>query len=273
MNIAIPYFSATSNTRKMAKVIKGQFEDLHATVELHDVTTPESRSKNISLSAYDAAIFGFPVHSLRAPRLMRDWLKTLDGKGMKCGMFFTFGGFMVHPAHYSTKEILTARNFIVFSSAEFPGKHTYNHGGWNAFPDRPDDREIKLAEKYTKATYERFKGQDKGVLGDLEKTEFSDEQLDAFESFRFKMVTKLPSRNGNTCSMCEICEKLCPTGAMDCQTGTANTSTCIACLRCVDVCPDKALTINNAEESWATKLSMGKITETELNNQTGKIYL
>jgi ferredoxin/flavodoxin len=273
MNIAIIFFSATGNTRKMAEVIKDAFLGENAEVDLFDVTTMDSRKANTDFSFYDALIFGLPVHSLRAPRLMRQWLKTLDGKGRKCGMFFTYGGFEIHPAHYSTAKILEERNFTVVSSAEFPGKHTYNLGGWRAFTDRPDSREFKLAKDYVKATYRRFTGEDKNMIGELERSIFSDEELDHFESLRYKMITTLPTREGAECGMCGTCESVCSTGAMDYTAGEVNPNKCIACLGCVANCPENALKINSTELFWDKKLSMSKITETELNDQMGKIYL
>ena len=45
-------------------------------------------------------------------------MKTLEGQGKKCAMFFTYGGFGVHPTHYSTRQILENQNFVVVSSAE-----------------------------------------------------------------------------------------------------------------------------------------------------------
>ena len=273
MDIAIIYFSATSNTLAMARIIGEQFKARGAKVALHDVTTPAARSAGVDLSMFDAVVFGLPVHSLRAPRLMRDWLATLDGNGMPCALFFTFGGFMVHPAHHSTAEILTKRGFTVAASAEFPGKHTYNLGGWQAFPDRPDDREHALADRYAEAVHTRFTGADTGVLSDLPQGPFSEEELTHFETLRFKMVSKLPTRDGAECSLCGLCEEICPSGAMDHVTGMADPNTCIACLGCVAACPEHALVINSTRESWQPKLAMSKTTETELNSQTGKIYL
>jgi len=273
MNIAIFYFSATGNTRTMARIIGEQFEAKGAEAALHDVTTPAARDAKVDLPAYDAAVFGFPVHSLRAPRLMRDWLATLNGNTMPCAMFFTFGGFMVHPAHHSTAEILKNRGFKVVAAAEFPGKHTYNLGGWQAFPDRPDDRERHLADRYVQAVHKRFSGVDPGVLSGLPQGPFSEEELTHFETLRFKMVGKLPTRDGAECTLCGLCEEICPSGAMDHATGTADPSACIACLGCVAACPEHALVINSTRESWQPKLSMGKTTEAELNSQTGKIYL
>ncbi|WP_027185570.1 EFR1 family ferrodoxin [Desulfovibrio inopinatus] len=273
MRIAIMFFSATNNTRTLAAVIKKELEKLGAEVDLHDVTAPNTRERYWDLSIYQAVIFGFPVHSLRAPRIMRDWLETLKGNGIKCSMFFTYGGFMVFPAHGSTAEILTRKNFTLVSSAQFPGKHTYNYGGWDAFPNRPDKREFELAKKYTELTYKRFTGEDQQILSHLDKGDFTDNQLDSFEKLRFKIVHTLPRRKENGCQLCELCEHSCPTGAFDATLGRAHPDLCIACLRCVSICPDNAITINSTKESWSMKLSMSKLSEAELNNQMGKIYV
>ncbi len=273
MKIAIVYFSATGNTQKMAEIIRAEFRARGVEADKYPVIREADRGIAAVLSGYEALVFGFPIHSLRAPRLMRDWLATIPGGGRMCGMFFTYGGFMIHPAHYSTAEILRKQGFIPVSSAEFPGKHTYNLGGWRAFPERPDIREEVLAQEYVTATYNRFCGEDEGVLGELDKGKFSEEQLDLFESYRFKVLTKLPSRDGGECSRCGQCEFVCPTGAMDFVSGEADAAKCIACLGCVYVCPEKALHINSMEQAWKAKLDMSNTTEMELNKAVGKLYL
>ena len=273
MKIAVIYFSATGNTGKMAMAIKENFEQLGTKVDGYDITALSDRKKQIDISLYDAIVFGSPVHSIRAPKLLREWMLTLDGQGKKCAMFFTYGGFTVHPAHHSTMDILCRRNFIVVSSAEFPGAHTYNYGGWRAFPDRPKDLDFNLAKEYTVATLKRFTGEDPEILGNLDKSPFSEDELDKFESLRFKIVTKLPSRDGKECSMCKACEESCPARAMDAETGIADPVKCIACLACVAICPEQALAINDTTDSWQFKLDLGETTEKELNLQQGKIYL
>ncbi len=273
MDIALVFFSATGNTRYIARIIGDEFRTEGATVTFHDITTADSRKKGLDVSRYDAIIFGFPVHSLRAPRVIREWLTTLAGDGMRCAMFFTFGGFMVHPAHYSTAQILEKQGFVVVSSAEFPGRHTYNLGGWNAFPDRPDHRERALAQEYAAAASARFTAKDSQTVSELDQGMFTDEQLDAFEHYRFKIITEIPGRKTATCSLCGLCESLCPTEAMDHLRGTADPARCITCLRCVDSCPDKVITINSTRESWPLKLSMSRTTEQEVNSQRGRIYL
>jgi menaquinone-dependent protoporphyrinogen IX oxidase len=129
MKVLITYFSATGNTAKIAKVIEEKFKEKGASVTMADITSLRVRQRKIDFEPYQAVVFGAPIHARRAPRVFRDWLKTLDGQGKKSSMFFTYGGFGVHPTHYSTREILKEQNFIVVSSAEFLGAHTFNIGG------------------------------------------------------------------------------------------------------------------------------------------------
>lgn len=273
MKILMLYFSATGNTEKVARVIEKQFTAMGADVTLSDVTPHASRQTRMDLTPYDAVVFGSPIHSWRAPRVVRDWLRTLDGQGKKCGMFFTYGGFGVHPTHYSTRQILTEQNFLVVSSADFLGAHTFNLGGWKAMEDRPSGPDFETAKAYAEKTWKRFTGEDDGILGELEKTQHTEEHLDAIESFRFKVVTQLPTRNGDDCSMCMVCEESCPTGAMDAASGQADRENCIACLSCVANCPDNALQINDMAGSWAFKLDLENATEESIKGQKSRIYL
>ena len=273
MKILLSYFSATGNTAKMAGVIKESLEELGAEVDVHSITALSEREQTPDFTPYQAFIFGMPIHSWRAPRVVREWLGTLDGGGRKCAMFFTYGGFGVHPSHYSTRQILTERHFVTVSSAEFLGAHTFNLGGWQAVPDRPDQSDFDTARVYAEKTYRRFTGEDPGILGELEKTDISEKDLDSIESFRFNVVTQVPDRDGQDCSMCMICEESCPTGAMDAQAGRADRGKCIVCLGCVANCPDQVLKINDLSPSWDFKLQMEKETAEDIKGKQSLFYL
>ncbi len=273
MKIALVYFSATTQTKKMADVIAQAFTAKGATVDMHDITPLSSRQAPLDCSPYDAVVLGAPIHSCRAPRVVRDWLRTLDGQGKKAAMFFTYGAMQVHPTHYSTKEILTEQGFTVVSSAEFLAAHTFNIGGWEAVPLRPDESDSAVARDYVASTYDRFTDKDTTPLSELEKTENTEEFLDSIEALRFKVLTMLPTRNGEECSMCMICEESCPTGAMNAENGEAEQGRCIACLACVAKCPEDALKINDMSQIWTSKLEMEQVTEESIKQKKSKIYL
>jgi ferredoxin/flavodoxin len=273
MKLLLCYFSATGNTAKVAKAIGDEFGRLGVEMETRDITPLSERQKAIDLEPYEAFVVGAPIHSWRAPRVVREWLRTLDGRGKKCSMFFTYGGFQVPPTHASTKQILEEQGFVVVSSAEFLGAHTFNLGGWRAVEGRPDESDLEVAKEYAKATHKRFLGEDPGTLGEMQKTVHTEEQLDSIETFRFKTLTQLPTRQGEECSMCMICEESCPTGAMNAETGEAEPGNCIACLACFAECPEDALKINDMSDHWAFKLEMEKVTEESINEKKSKIYL
>ena len=273
MNVLILYFSATGNTAKIAKVIEEKLKEEGAMVTMSDITPFGERQRKIDFEPYQAVVFGAPIYVCRAPREVREWLRTLDGKGKKCSMFFTYGGFGVHPTHYSTREILKEQNFIVVSSAEFLGAHTFNLGGWRAMVDRPNEFDFEVAKDYVELTYKRFTGEDDRILGELEKTEYTDEQLDSAEALRFKVLTQLPTRGCEECSMCLACEESCPAGAMKAELGEADKGKCIAYLACVSNCTEDVLKINDMSNSWAHRLDMEKVTEESLREQKSKIYL
>ncbi len=46
---------------------------------------------------------------------------------------------------------------------------------------RPDELDFEVAKDYVKLTYKRFTGEDDRILGELEKTEYTEEQLDSAE--------------------------------------------------------------------------------------------
>ena len=110
-------------------------------------------------------------------------------------------------------------------------------------------------------------------MGEMEKTQHTEEFLDSIEVNRFKALTQIPTREGQECSMCMVCEEICPTGAMNAEAGEADKEKCIGCLGCVANCPEDALKINDMSPSWANKLNVEKLDEEAMKKKIGKIYL
>ena len=270
MKLLILYFSATGITGKIAKVIGETFVKMGGQVSMYDITPHANRQKIIDLMPYHAVVFGVPIHSWRAPKVVKDWIKTLNGQGKKCSTFFTYGGFGIHPIHYSTGQLLGHQNFIIVSSAEFTGFYSFNRRGRRAMEDQPDESCFEMAKEYAIKTYKRFTGEDKAIL---ETTHYTEEQLDSLESFRFNVLTQLPTRGGEDCSMCLICEESCPTGAMKAKSGDADKEKCIACFDCINNCPENILKINDISDSWSFKIEIEKITGESMLKQSSKIYL
>ncbi|MDK2940370.1 MAG: hypothetical protein PWQ51_2535 [Methanolobus sp.] len=272
-NVIVVFFSATGNTRKIADTIKSKLSDLGVSVTQFDISSPKDRNKNISFSDYDAVFFGFPIYSLRAPRVCREWLMRQNGESKRCSVFFTYGGFGKEPAHYYIKELLEKRDFSLVSTAEFLGAHTFNYSGWEAAQGRPDNSDMKVAEEYTIKTLERFRADKLTKVDDFEKPPYPVEQLDEAEKYRFRLITQLPTRDGKECCLCMQCEELCPTGSMDAVRGIVNPKSCIACFRCIASCPENVLHTNDIANSWENKLKMHNTSKEEIDGMESKIFL
>ena len=243
--IALIYFSPTGNTANMAKFILKKLRILEKNLQVDEIniTNYSERQCKIDIDQYNALFFGFPVYAWRAPKLVRDWLLTLDGKGKKCSVFFTYGGVDSGASHYNIKRILEEINFQLVSTAEFVCKHTYNCGGWKVMENRPNESDFNVAEEYIEKTYKKFIDDDNGIV-QVENPNISERILLRLEKDVNK-VLKPPSREGEDCSLCRTCENLCPANAMDSDLGEADPNICIRCYRCFITCPDNTLKIED----------------------------
>ncbi len=242
LKIALVYFSGTGVTNTYAQVIHDELIKLGCDVTLLNVTPYFTRQKPLQTSIFDAFIFGFPVYADFAPSVINDWIPSLDGQGKRCGMFFTYGARTTGYAHFHTKILLEAANFQVYFSAEFLGRHSFNLGGWNILPNRPDEQDFLVARDLAEVAVERFFNPDEIPL-QLQKPFGYYYAIEVFGQSqpRTERSWTNPLRSKAVCSMCRDCETECPTQSFDADAGTSNPETCIECLHCMYICPDQVI--------------------------------
>ena len=273
MKILLCHFSPTGNTAKVAQAIGQRLIELGNEVDELDMTDIAARQQPPDLSPYQAVLIGSPIHYMRAPRLVRQWLATWNGQGRKCATFFTFGGFFVHPAHLSAREILQSRGLTVVASAEFPGTHTYNMVGWKAVSGRPNDSDLAVAREFAEHCHRRFTGEDPNIVQDLPQGKHTSAELDAMDQAAPRRHPRLPSRQGKECQMCMLCEQTCPSGAMNATTGESEAGKCIICLRCMQICPDQIIEFIDLSPVFARKLAEDGESEESFRRKKSRLYL
>jgi len=271
MNITIIYFSPTGNTAKISLAINKELQKLGNKVDMLDITNSEDRQKISDFNYNDALFFGFPIYYGRAPRLIREWFSQFDGKGIKCSLFFTYGGVQVGAAHYDMINILQSRNFKVISSAEFLGRHTYSLAGWDLMKDHPNKQDIVVAREFAQKTHEKL------IESNIKQLKFavpkkSEEELDKLE-FMSKRAIITPARKLNDCSMCRTCEQVCPTNAMDAELGKPKPNLCIRCLRCVVNCPDNVIKIEDMSYQFKRIKKLRHLTDDKLKSRQSRYFL
>ncbi|MFX1444147.1 MAG: EFR1 family ferrodoxin [Promethearchaeota archaeon] len=267
--MALFYFSGTGNTERIAEAIANELTEKNVEINNFNITSYKERQQNYDLASYNVIIFGFPIYAWRAPSVVRTWLKSLNGNGKKCATFFTYGGVSTGVAHYNTMKILEGSNFILIGSSEFPGKHTFNLAGWNLLENRPDKGDFEIAKEFARKILKKFQEKDfnKIEIGD---PTISEQILERHEKREKNLPT--PSRRGADCSMCRTCEQVCPSGAMNADTGEVDNNKCLRCLRCMINCPDNVLEIADMSKLSKFILNANNITKNELERKVSKIY-
>ncbi|MBD3213574.1 MAG: 4Fe-4S ferredoxin [Candidatus Lokiarchaeota archaeon] len=271
MNIGLIYFSATNNTETIGKIIKHEIEAIESSVKvfLINITPYSTRNNHLNLAKCEKFIFGFPVYGWRVPNVVREWLKTLEGKGRECAMFFTYGGINSGVVHYDTYKILNENDFKVLSSAEFIASHTYNLGGWNILENRPNEEDFEIARQYSRSILKQFQ-ESNPILFQIKPHEYSDKTLERIENNPKRMV-KIPRWTAE-CDVCGVCNNLCPTNAIDAENQIIKDEKCIRCLSCVFNCPESVLKVDDLTRLYKMALKVEHLTEKEINNRKSKIF-
>jgi len=272
-NIALVYFSGTNVTKTYAKVIGDAFTESGCTVQLFDVTTYASRQKPLPVERFQAFVFGFPVYADFAPSLINTWLPTLEGDGKPCAQFFTYGARTSGYAHFHTMQILEQAGFHVLLSAEFLGRHSFNVGGWQILPNRPDQQDFTVARQYAVLALERFSTHPAPVFK-LQKPFGYHQAITAHQNQpkRSERAWTNPVRITVDCSMCRDCETECPTQAFSADTGLSDPADCIECMHCLYICPDQVIEIDKRmKQAYSDFKAFWHLTEPMMRAKKSKI--
>ena len=271
--IALIYFSATNVTHTYAEVMREALLDYGCELQMFNVTAYASRQEPLPIDDFDGVIFGFPVFNDFAPSVINAWLPTLDGKGKRCALFFTYGARTTGYAHFHTKLLLHQAGFRVLLSGEFLGRHSFNVGGWQILPDRPSEQDFTVARKYVSLALERF-SQDAPTVFNLQKPFGYNHAMGWLENQqkRTERGWTHPVRIAEACSMCRDCETECPTQAFDADKGLSDPERCIECMHCVYICPDKVLEVDERiKDAYEGFLTYWHLTEDMMNVKKSKI--
>ncbi|MEJ2248358.1 MAG: EFR1 family ferrodoxin [Candidatus Lokiarchaeota archaeon] len=271
-NILIIYFSPTGNTKRIATELEIKLLEYNNTFNItkKDITAKNARSF-INLNMYDFIFLGSPIHAWNSPKVVRNWIKKLDGKGKKISMFFTYGGINPGVAHYYTMKLLEKQNFIVISSAEFVCSHSFNLVGWNLLIDRPNKKDLRLIEEFVRKTISKFTDKKSNPLI-LDDPKIPHYILSRIENNLRKMVES-PSRVKIKCSLCYECEEGCPNRAFDAKKGKSDPKLCIRCFKCIQICQEEAIQIQDKSKFQEIILKMEKSNIDQIKNRESKIII
>ncbi len=273
MRVGVFYYSGTGVTRGYAELLRDRLAKDGVEAVCIDVTPAENRGDDRGTIGYDAVIFGFPVFADFPPESLSTWIGSIEGRGVPAAVFATYGGRTSGYANYHATRLLRSRGYKVLLAAEFLGRHTFNAIGWDLAPDRPDSADLETAESFASLAAAMFSRRDARELL-LQKPFGYDAALAAFEARPAPTERRwsTPFRTG-ACTLCGLCERNCPTRAMDARRGSADPALCEECLRCLVNCPERALHAEDAKfrEFFPTFMKEYGMTEETVSHKRSRL--
>lgn len=204
--------------------------------ELVDITLPESRKKNTIIED-EIVVLGFPVYSLRIPKLALEYFKTLKGNGNPLIGIVVYGNMETGIVFEQIKKIAEEQNFKLVGAGSFVAKHVYANKDIKVALGRPDTDDLTFSKDFGKMVIDKLYRNDfRMPLIDsstvplvIEKAPYG----------RIKLFIRQPEVELSHCIHCQKCKNMCPAGAITDSLDIIEDK-CLRCMSCVKVCPGNA---------------------------------
>lgn len=235
------YFSPTHTTKSIVERIASSLAAmLRIECDSMDITTPNSRKKQIIFDSNNIVVFGSPVYIGRLPNLISPYFKTFSGNGAAAVAVVVYGNRAYDDALAEARDILVSDGFNCIAAAAFVGEHSFSRilGG-----GRPDVADLALASEYAGRIYEKLSG---GKAGEGFDVPGNPEALRGFYHATDKNGSSVdirkvkPQTDKTLCSNCGFCASICPMGSINPADCSDVPGICIKCCACVKRCPNGA---------------------------------
>lgn len=238
MRIGFYWYSATGNTKNLARATRDAMERLGVEVVCHDVLHAKACPHP---KEYDKAVFAFPTMVFRTPVAVADFLETLepfDGE-VETWLLVASGGMAAKTdSHFAA--LAAPKGLAVKGAREFVCEDSYipfrKYFGLFAKKGAPDDATRAAAEKFAAEIVggeAMPQGRWSGPLRSFFALIAGKAPRDAAKKFLG------PRRlDRDKCDGCKLCVRLCPVGAihMEDREPAVNESRCVGCLSCFNNC-------------------------------------
>ena len=219
------YFSPSGTTKKVAQILSSEID---SEVQLYDITLSDSIDTE-NFSEKDRFLFLMPVYGGRIPKLAKERIQNIKGKGKKAIAVVVYGNRDYDDALLELSDLIKEQGFEIVAAAAFIAQHCI-------FPkvatNRPDEQDISKIKQ--------FANQVKISLNT--KKTLPLEKIKGNRPYKKEGAVPIhPEADKKECSKCGNCIEQCPTGAIDKDNPLlTDNSLCISCCRCINICPSNA---------------------------------
>ena len=223
------YFSPTRTaktiTEAVADALAASLEAERATV---DLTLPAQRPADVSCTADDVLVFGFPVYAGRVPVLLREQFAHLSGQDTPAVAVGLYGNRDFDDALLEAADLLGERGFAVIAAGAFIGEHSLTS---RVGTGRPDDADVAMAREFGRELGARLAAGE-AVAPPAIKGNRPYKELKPGGDVR-PLTT-------DDCTSCGICAARCPLGIIHEDDPCVVDAGCLHCCACMKSCPENA---------------------------------
>lgn len=245
------FFSPTQTTRK---VIKGIAQGLRiATLEILDLTSPDSVVNELAEMQGELAIIGAPVYSGRLPNDAVSRLRRLKGNGTPAVIVVVYGNRAYEDALLELRDLAVEAGFKPVAAGAFIGEHSFSSNSTPIAVGRPDAEDLQQAQEFGWMIH--------GKISNMRTLD---------EMPPFQVPGNFPYRERGTsleispvtqeteCAKCEECVLVCPIAAVTMGDAViTDQGRCIRCCACIKTCSIGARTMEDQRiRHVAEQLSM-----------------
>jgi ferredoxin len=235
--LKLVYFSPTGTTKAVVQGISRGIS--HRSVEIVDITRPDTRKKPLQTSENELLVIAVPVYMGRVPALLIEWLQAIKARKTPVVCVVVYGNRAYDDALLELKNIMTKCGCKPISCAAYIGEHSFSSPEIPVAEGRPDAQDLHHAELFGRKIDEKL------------QSVFSVDQIPEVNVpgiHPYRGDTKLWIIDfiavSDECTQCGVCARGCPTGAIDPENSDLiDTEKCITCCACIKSCPKKARSI------------------------------
>lgn len=239
--LKLVYFSPTGTTRKIIEGIARGIKQ--SSVEIVDITRPETRKQQLQTSEDELLVVGVPVYSGRLPAIAIEWLHTIIARNTPTVCIVVYGNREYDDALLELKDTMVKQGCMPIAGAAYVGEHSFSNSETPIAVARPDNNDIELAELFGQKVNEK-------LLSITSIDQISNIPVpgsNPYKSYKDPRAL-IPLVDfiaiSDKCLQCGVCAQVCPVGAIDLEdSALIDKEKCIVCCACIKGCPENARTM------------------------------